>query len=215
MDQFIDIVDVLDYTPFEFDLNYCLQTAEDNRIEIKLSDLEIQLAQKDLNLAKKDYYPTVNLQGTYYRFGTEWDVDGGEGITDESTWDIHVVASWDFWKWGQTSYGTEEKRSVLSQARLSRSQLKDNIHLEVKQAYLAMGAAEKNIQTVETAIEQAQENVRINEERYKEQVATSTDVLTAQTLLSRTMTNYYNALYNFKIAKATLFRKMGQLEVPE
>ena len=49
-----------------------------------------------------------------------------------------------------------------------------------------------------TAIEQARENYRINEERYKEQVATSTDVLNAQTLLSKTMTNYYNALYDFK-----------------
>ncbi len=47
-----------------------------------------------------------------------------------------------------------------------------------------MQASEKNITTIETAIEQAKENVRINEERYKEQVATSTDVLTAQTFFS-------------------------------
>jgi len=64
--------------------------------------------------------------------------------------------------------------------------------------------------TIETAIEQAQENVRINEERFKEQVATSTDVLTAQTLLARTMNSYYSALYDFKIAKASLYREMGQ-----
>jgi outer membrane protein len=70
--------------------------------------------------------------------------------------------------------------------------------------------AEQAIITVEKAIEQAKENFRINQERYKQQVATSTDVLDAQTLLSRTMTNYYNALYAFKIAKATLYRVMGQ-----
>ena len=60
------------------------------------------------------------------------------------------------------------------------------------------------------AIEQAKENFRINQERFKEQVATTTDVLDAQTLLSHTLTNYFNALYNFKIAKATLYRAMGQ-----
>jgi len=70
--------------------------------------------------------------------------------------------------------------------------------------------AERAIITVEKAIEQAKENFRINQERYKQQVATSTDVLDAQTLLSRTMTNYYSALYAFKIAKATLYRVMGQ-----
>ena len=62
----------------------------------------------------------------------------------------------------------------------------------------------------EATIEQAKENLRINQERYKEQVATTTDVLDAQTLLSRTMTNYYNALYDLKISKASLSRAMGQ-----
>ena len=50
--------------------------------------------------------------------------------------------------------------------------------------------------------------------RYKHQVATSTDVLDAQTLLSKTMTNYYNALYDFKISKASL-RRVISLEVIE
>ena len=39
---------------------------------------------------------------------------------------------------------------------------------------------------------------------------TTTDVLVAQTLLTQTMTNYYNALYDFKIAKAVLYRALGQ-----
>jgi outer membrane protein TolC len=52
----------------------------------------------------------------------------------------------------------------------------------------------------------------MNEERYKEQVATSTDVLDAQTLLTRTQNNYYNALAVFNVAKASLHRAMG-LEV--
>jgi outer membrane protein TolC len=44
---------------------------------------------------------------------------------------------------------------------------------------------------------------------------TSTDVLDAQTLLSRTMTNYYNALYDSKISKAYLYWAMGQAEEVE
>jgi len=59
------------------------------------------------------------------------------------------------------------------------------------------------------AIEQAEENFRINEERYKEHVATSTDVIDAQTLLTRSKSDYYNALSNYNIAMATLERSMG------
>ena len=210
IDQPLLVVDILDYVPFAFDLSYCLDQADENRLEIKMADLEILLAEKDIDLSKKDYYPTVTLQGSYYRFGSDWDVNLGDDASEGDTWDIKAVASWDFWEWGRSSYGVREKKSRLIQSRLKKSQTQDEIHFKVKQAFLDMKAAEKNIQTVETAIEQAKENYRINEERYQQQVATSTDVLTAQILLTTTMTNYYTALYDFKIAKASLFREMGQ-----
>jgi outer membrane protein TolC len=202
--------DILDYSPFEETLEYCLLQAEKNRFEIRIADMEIEIAQKELDLTKKDYYPSIDLKGNYFKYGTEWDIDGGEGIYDPSGWNIEAVAKWNFWEWGRTSYGVKEKHSRLSQAQLNKKEILDNIHLEVKTAYLRTQEAERAIQTVEKAIEQAKENFRINQERYKEQISTQTDVLIAQTLLSRTMTNYYNALYAFKISKATLYRAIGQ-----
>lgn len=202
--------DILDYSPFEETLEYCLSEAEKNRIEIKIADMEIEISQKEIQLAKKDYYPSIDLKGNYFNYGTQWDVDGGEGIYDPSGWNIQAVAKWNFWEWGRTSYGVKEKQSRLVQAQLQKKEIFDNIYLEVKTAYLRTQEAERAIKTVEKAIEQAKENFRINQERYKEQISTQTDVLIAQTLLRRTETNYYNALYAFKISKATLYRSIGQ-----
>jgi outer membrane protein len=150
------------------------------------------------------------VTGTYTRRGDDWDVDGGEGIADSKFWDVRATASWDFWEWGRTRFGAKEKLSRLSQSKLRKDEILDNIELEVKQSYLRTKESERNIVTIEKAIEQAKENLRITEERYKEQVSTTTDVLIAQTLLTQTMTNYYNALYDFKIAKAILYRAIGQ-----
>ena len=202
--------DILDYSPFEETLEYCLLKAEKNRFEIKIADMEIEIAQKEVQLAKKDYYPTIDLEGNYFKRGTEWDGKGDFGILDPSGWNITAVAKWNFWEWGRTVYGVKEKHSRFSQAQLQKKDILDNIHLEVKTAYLRTQQAERAIITVEKAIEQAKENFRINQERYKEQISTQTDVLIAQTLLSKTMTNYYNALYAFKISKATLYRTIGQ-----
>jgi outer membrane protein TolC len=204
------IKDILEYSPFEETLDYCLSAAKTNRLEIKVADLELEIAEKEVQLTKKDYYPSIGLQGNYYKRGTEWDVDGGEGIYDPDGWQITAAATWKFWEWGRTSYNVKEKLSRVSQAELRKNELLDNIWMEVKKTYLRTQEAEKAIITVEKAIEQAKENFRINQERYKEQVATSTDVLDAQTLLSRTMTNYYNALYAFKLSKASLYRAIGQ-----
>jgi outer membrane protein len=206
----VSVVDILDYTPWEHDIDYCLAVAEELRLEIELADLEVQIAEKDYKLTQKDFFPSVNLTGTYTRRGTDWDVDGGTGISDKSFWDIRATASWDFWQWGRTRYGVKEKLSRLSQAKLRKQEVLVNIDLEVKQSYLKTQEAQNNILAIEKAIEQAKENLRITEERYKEQVSTTTDVLVAQTLFTETMTNYYNALYNFKIAKAILYRALGQ-----
>ena len=206
----VAIVDILDYTPFEHDISYCLNQADQNRLELQVADLEVQIADKDYQLSKSDYFPSIDLTGNWTRRGTDWDVDGGEGIADKKFWDIRATATWQFWQWGRTRYGVKEKLSRLSQAKYRKEEISDNIELEVKQSFLRTKETEKNITTIEKAIEQAKENLRITEERYKEQVSTTTDVLVAQTLLTETMTNYYNALYDFKIAKAVLYRAMGQ-----
>ena len=206
----VTIQDILDYEPFVYDVEYCLSAARENRLEITVADLEVEIAEKEVKLARKDYFPSVNLTGRYTRVGDEYDVNGGEGISDSVSWDIQATAQWNFWEWGRTTFGIREKLHRLSQAQYLRSEIQDNIDLEVKTAYLRTKESEKNIITVEKAIEQAKENFRINQERFKEQVATTTDVLDAQTLLSDTLTNYFNALYDFKISKATLYRTMGQ-----
>jgi len=202
--------DVLNYTHFDKGLEYCLSQAEKNRWELRIADLDVAISQKQYQLSKKDYYPTINLEGNYFKNGTDWDANGGFGIYDPSGWEISAVAKWNFWEWGRTSYGVQEKYSRWSQAKLNKQEIVDNIRLEVKTAYLTTEQAERAIKTVETAIEQAKENFRIYQERYKEQIATQTDVLIAQTLLSRTMTRYYDALYTFKISKAKLYRAIGQ-----
>jgi outer membrane protein TolC len=210
----MEITDILNYSPLENDSDYYLDMADRNRFEIKVADLNIEIAEREVKIAKKDLYPSISLEGSYYRIGTDWEVDGGEGISDPDGWSISAIATWNFWEWGRTCYGVKEKLSRLSQARHYKEELYDNIRLEVKRSYLKARESEINITTVEKAIEQAKENLRISEEQYRHQVATSTDVLDAQTLLSKTMTNYYNALYDFKISKASL-RRVVSLEVME
>ena len=204
------LVEELDYGSFQTSLDECLTEAQKNRLEIQVADLDIEIAGKQVKLTEKDYFPSVNFIGTYARTGDDWQAHGGEGISDSAGWNVQATATWDFWQWGRTGYGRKEKLARLAQSKYKKTEITDNINLEVKQAYLRTNEAEQNILTIEKAVEQAKENLRITEEQYKEQVATQTDVLVAQTLLTQTMTNYYNALYDFKIAKAFLLRALGR-----
>ena len=209
------LTDIQTFTPLAYQLDYYLAEAEENRLEITVADLQIQIAEKELGLARKDFYPTVSLEGSVFRRSTKWTLKSEpDEFIDPDGWSVVGVATWDFWQWGRTSFGEREKRSRLSQAKISREQALFQIRLEVEQSYLKARESERNIATIETAIEQAKENMRITEERYKEQAATSTDILIAQNLLFRTQTNFFNALYDVKIAKAFLQKAIG-LEILE
>jgi outer membrane protein TolC len=214
VDAPFEVKDVLTHKPFRLAYEKAVETALKLRAEIQIADLEVMRAEKDIVLTKKDYYPSVNLQANYYRRGDSPGLNGGEGITEQDEWDVMATASWTFWEWGKTRYGVHEKMRRLEQARLARTEQEDFVRNEVKRAYLRTKNAESAIFTVEKAVEQARENLRINEERYKEQVSTATERLDAQVLLTRTQNNYYNALSAFNISKAALDRAMG-IEVLE
>lgn len=208
----LTLVDIQDYSTLELNLETCLETAKKERKELAIRDLQVEIAAREVELTRSSHFPTITLEGTYFRNETGFAVGSGEPIgfiDDPDGWDISAMATWELFKWGKTTSSVREKLSRLSQSRHRRSQIEDAIELEVKEAYLRTQDSESNIRAVEKAVEQAKENFRITEQRYTEQMATTTDVLDAQTLLSRTLTNYYNALYDFKISKASLYRAMG------
>ncbi len=204
----IEVQDILDYTPYTIDLDECLKKAFENRSEITAYELIAEQAQKAVTLAKSDFYPSVNVVGNYSKYGDEPNVSGSR-YSDEEDWRVMAIASWNFWEWGKTKHAVDASKSKALQAEDALLDLKDRVALDVKNSYLNLREAEKRILVARKAIEQAEENFRINEERYKEQVATSTDVIDAQTLLTKAKSNYYNALSDYNIAVGILERSMG------
>jgi outer membrane protein TolC len=111
-----------------------------------------------------------------------------------------VTLEWRFWSWGQSRDEVGVAEYNVKKAKESRTDLLDNIVLQVREAYLGIKESEYNIGVTEKAIEQAEEDYRINQSRYQAQLGTTTDVLDAETRLSRARINYFNALYNYRIS---------------
>jgi outer membrane protein TolC len=151
----------------------------------------------------------MNFTYDYIKEGDEWDVSGSE-FHDSPRWQAMAVLSWTFWEWGKTDNAVREKLSVRKQLLMSKSNLVDGVSLEIRQAALELDTTEKNIPNTKKAVEQAEENLRVNQERYKAQVTTMTEVLDATTLLTQARVNYYTALIEHHVAKARLQRAMGE-----
>jgi outer membrane protein TolC len=200
--------DIIAYQPEFFSLENCRKEALEKRPEMKEATLRLAQSQKGVTLAKSSYFPSVSVVANYQKMGDSGSLNGSP-YEDDEMWTVGAVCSWDIWEWGKRSYQVSSRKALAAQAEEGHKQTGDIIALEVKQAFLNLQESEKNIFVARTAITQAEENFRLNKELYNEQMATTTEVLDAQTLLTQAQNNYYNALNDYHIAKARLERAMG------
>ena len=206
----VEVVDILNYQPLKQSFEECLNIARQTRPELKISSLRAEQAGKVVKVAQSDYFPTLSLVGNYSRFGDNPSVSGSDYQNQES-WYVMGVASWNFWEWGKTKFRVDASKAKENQALEATKELNDQITLEIKNAYLILQETESQIIVWQKVIEQAEENFRISEERYKERVATSTEVLDAQTLLTKAKSEYANALGDYNVNYAKLQRAMGTI----
>lgn len=210
VDRPVKLEDILAYNPFDISLDACQKSAMENRSEIKTSMSQLEQSRQLVKVARSEYFPTVSAVGHYERRGDTPGVSGNATFDQgQEDWYVGAVASWNFWEWGKTKSRVDAGRGRESQASLAIENIKDQITLQVRSNWLQLKEAEKVIAVAKIAVEQAEENFRIVTERYKEQVATSTDVIDAQTLLTRARSDYENALGDYNIAYAKLERAMG------
>jgi outer membrane protein len=189
----VAVEDILIYREQTYDFDALTKQALEKRPEMELIEINLLQADQQIRLARSKYYPEVAL--TEFHQNPYWQITAG--------------LTWTFWEWGKTLYSIRQKEGLKRELVQKKLDLEDSIRLDVKDALLRLENAAENIPTTEKAVEQGEENLRVNEERYKAQVATITDVLDAQTLLTQARVNHYRALYNHNLARFRLQRALG------
>jgi outer membrane protein len=214
VDTYLNIEDVLTYESSEVSWDKSLKDAEKYRPEMLQADINIEQAEKDIILTKAPYLPSVYVSADYTRQG-DTPLADDYPLGPSNVKKAQAMLEWEFWNWGQNKDEVAAAKHALRKTNESKVETLDIITLQVREAYLDIKETEINIQLTEKAIEHAEEDYRINESRYKAQLNTSTDVLDAQTRLTTAKINYYNALYNYRIALMKLAWSTGTLQHTE
>jgi outer membrane protein TolC len=206
----IEVEDILKYEPSEISWEHAVEQAKKYRPELLQSEIVIEQADKNITLTRAPYLPAVTVSANYLKQGDnpiaqEYPLGPSEVKTAQAT------LEWRFWAWGQSKDELAAARYNMKKAQENKTELLDNIILQVREAYVDTLEAEYNIEVTEKAIEQAEEDFRINQSRFKAQLSTTTDVLDAQTRLTRAKINYYNALYSYRISLMRLAWATGTL----
>jgi len=105
------------------------------------------------------------------------------------------------------------RQAVQNRARTDERlhQLETDLALDYRTALNDAKVAKERIAVTETSIKQGEENLRINRDRYQEQVGTATDVIDAQTLLTQIKNDHYQAIFDYEVALSRVKRARGEL----
>ena len=166
-------------------------------------DTMIKQAQTGVKLAQGTYYPKLAFVTAYNRIGNHAATDSMKYL-DANTWSMTFNMDWTFFEWGKKGNVVGEQKVKLLEAQEIKKEVADKVMLQVKDAWLRTQENWKNINVSRTAIARAEENFRIYQNRFNQQMSTTTDVLDAQTLLTHARSNYNNSLYDYLISRAML-----------
>ena len=210
MDTQIEIASSTQFDSQDYDaLNKLIDEAVQKRPEIKSADYRIKASESGVTMAQSSWYPQISLVGDYYYNRPNQRIFPAK---DEfrGTWDAGVNVSLNIWDWLTTAHQTEQAETQLSQSLDARGIMKDNITLEVTQNYLNFEQAKKKIEISEFGVKQAEENMRVTEDKFKSGMALSSEVVDAETALSTAKLNQTNSKVDYELAKARLDKSIGK-----
>ncbi len=177
-----------------------------NRPDLKRIASEEAAQRQSVSMAKSAFGPRVNAFA-----GWEMDnptfVAGGGG----NNWLGGIEVQFDIFQGGAKRAELSRQRALEEKVVAMKQAASDVVRLEVRRAYYETDANRQQIEVARAAIAQAQESLRINQDRYDSGLTTITDLLAAEDAAHLSQTDYWEAVYHFQTSYANLELASGSL----
>lgn len=148
----------------------------DRRPELRAARQRIRAARAATNLAIGEAIPQVTAFATY-----ENNQGFGE-LMRENQFYGGVLLEWSFWDWGTSWYKVRAARARAEEAEAAVAAAEDRVRLDLESRRLDLEEARKSREVTRTQVEQARDNLRVEQLRFDVRETTVTDLLAAQTL---------------------------------
>ena len=194
------VEDILSFQPFEIPFDAALKRAFENRPDLQSIIAKKNAAQQSIRAAKSAYYPSVTGNANY---GYTGDFPLTEGWTVGATLNIPIFSGF------STKYQVAEAEANLRVLDANENSIRQQITLDIQQASLGLDEARERISTAELTVRQATENLDLANGRYAAGVGNPIEVTDALVNYSNAKTTHNQALYDYKIAQASMEKAIG------
>ncbi len=174
------------------------------RSELKSIDKQIEALRHKAAMERASCRPYIGISGGY-------NFNENEYHAEEGAWSAMFGVKWKIFDGGIARNRSSALKCKAAALLEHYAELKTIIALQVRKVWLDVEESRERANVTEAALSQAEENLRVAKDRYQEGLSTNTEVLDAETLRTKSHSNYDNAVYDFVLATLRLKRAVGNL----
>ena len=187
------------------DVSQLEKTALEKRPDLKRSEWERTAQDKSVSMAKAAFGPRVNAFGS-------WEEDSHSvGWTGANNWVAGAEVQFDLFAGGSKRAALAREKAMQERAAAGYAGFQDAVRLEVRSAYYQFDAAQQQVKVARGTIAQADESLRINQNRYEGGLSTVTDMLRVEEAAHRAKADYWQAVYRMNSSYAGMELATGTL----
>ncbi len=191
-------------------LSTYISNAFANRQELQQLDLQNKVADYNIKSIKANTRPTVGIGANLYYINPSGSfIPPAEQFIMPVT--IGATVSWNIASLWNNKNKVAEAKIQQQEIGLQKDVVTDNLKTELNRNYQNYQLAVQRIKVLETSIAQATENDRLLESKYKNNIASATDRIDAETLLYQAKINLELAKADAKLAYYTLLKSTGKI----
>ena len=196
------INETLRYEPCDVTLESAIKIAQESRPEFQLAEVKVEEARQNVKLVKKSYFPQLSVEGQF-QVG---------GRTPASNYGYNFGGYLNFPTINGMLIKNEikEAKALHSKEQANAINTKNNIYYEVQESYFSLKEKKNKIPVAFLGMKQAKENYELSYGRYKVGVGNPVELKEAQVQYQNAQLTYYQTMYEYNTARATLEKAIGK-----
>jgi len=175
------------------------------RPEARQVKLAINLAENQAATARSNLMPQVGVHAAFEADRQTFYDKGG------ASWLVSIGLRWNLFNGFSDKARIEESNFALRRSEADQAHANSAIQLQVRRAYADMRAAAQRIEVTDAAVAEAEESLRITQNRYETGLSNVTDLLRTETAVLEARTRRLAAIRDQRIAAAMLELAAGTL----
>jgi len=181
------------------------KSAIDTRPEARQTRFVAEMATVQAADARGNYLPQVTLHGAFEADRQRFVDRGG------ANWLVSIGLRWNLFNGYADRARVAEGQAAIRRTAAEQARAESGIRLQVRQAWAGLKAAQQRIESAQASVTEAEESLRISQNRFAAGLSTVTDLLRTEVALLETQTRSAAAVHDQRIAAVMLEFAAGTL----